>query len=390
MLTLLRAPAIASKKDKKKGGKKKKGGAAEEELVVPDVFLPEALVGAPAFACIRYEAYQLRQRLAQLETLARRDIEAVAARAAAVFDHLQERTETRFAREGAAVEAFVREARTAIEAEATLPLKLRLEGEYFIVSKHERVLPEAAQPQPLVVEHVSAAKLAPSHVATLASALRSAAAASSGAGAPRSSEHGRRLPRRVFIEVVRRLAVANKLPSAWASADDLFYQRLAHAFDEGSTGLVDWRRFVFAVARFSLPALADGPTVEQLEAMRNEFVNVDEDGQGRVAPSACNTVTLWFELLGDKWRPDACGPSGLGHGTADGSANETAVADDFDETLPRDDEGSQIVSASAAANLARRAFLQGWSDSDGLVNFRRVLALWSVGERHEDSLVRVR
>ena len=357
---------------------------------MPDVFLPEALVGAPAFACIRYEAYQLRQRLAQLETLARRDIEAVADRAAAVFDHLQERTETRFAREGAAVEAFVREARTAIEAEATLPLKLRLEGEYFIVSKHERVLPEAAQPQPLVVEHVSAAKLAPSHVATLASALRSAAAASSGAGAPRSSEHGRRLPRRVFIEVVRRLAVANKLPSAWASADDLFYQRLAHAFDEGSTGLVDWRRFVFAVARFSLPALADGPTVEQLEAMRNEFVNVDEDGQGRVAPSACNTVTLWFELLGDKWRPDACGPSGLGHGTADGSANETAVADDFDETLPQDDEGSQIVSASAAANLARRAFLQGWSDSDGLVNFRRVLALWSVGERHEDSLVRVR
>merc|ERR1719238_2370551 len=207
-LAALNAPddAKASKKDKKKGGKKKKGGAAEEELVVPDVFLPEALVGAPAFACIRYEAHQLRQRLAQLETLARRDIEAVADRAAAVFDHLQERTETRFAREGAAVEAFVREARTAIEAEATLPLKLRLEGEYFIVSKHERVLPEAAQPQPLVVEHVSAAKLAPSHVATLASALRSAAAASSGAGAPRSSEHGRRLPRRAFIEVVRRLA----------------------------------------------------------------------------------------------------------------------------------------------------------------------------------------
>ena len=117
---------------------------------------------------------------------------------------------------------------------------------------------------PQVVEHVSDTKLAPSHLATLASALRAAAAASPGTGVPRDTEHGWRLPATVFAEVCQRLAVANKLPPAWARASSDTYARIAAAFDTGAAGLVDWRRFVFAVARYSFPALEAPPSVAEV------------------------------------------------------------------------------------------------------------------------------
>lgn len=178
-----------------------------------------------------------------------------------------------------------------------VPPLLASQGDYFVLRPASPA--EGAIPSPTrVVEAAHPVFLSPSHLSTLAHALRSASLAAPGAMEAAGGTH-RLLPLPDFIGVVSRLACAGKLPPAWPHLTTPALAALGSQFCPGGAGQVDWQALCVALCVSCGPEGPTGavaaPTPEQVAVLREAFAALDAEGKGSVSVEDCDAIELWFE-----------------------------------------------------------------------------------------------